>query len=653
MMLLLLLITNSYATDITVSSDTVENLINQYYISSSTNNLDTSKFLLYQTNENLFIFNKTVGANILATSDSFDLRDYYNIEVKDQGTTESCWAFSLLSSMEINMLIKTGTTVNLSEMHMNYATSNSFYDGTNEYAFNRTAADGGSFIIGLAYLTNGQGAVLEDEMEFSNDTSDISLEEIDIEPSYYVTEYESLPTILKVESNGETLYTDGYGTYYSNEEVDELRQVIKQHIVEDGGVVAYTAASAYQFYNNSNVLESTAYYCNDMSYDVDHAVTIIGWDDNYSKENFNGSAKPEKDGAYIVLNSYSDDVFDNGYIYISYEDVWIESILYGITETSTIDYDNLYQHDEFGANVPITLQTSDGQTYEEQYYASIFSRDETNLEELTDVAVSSNQYAEFEVYVNPNGSDLSSGNLELVATTDILSPGYNTISFDGIELTGSEFAVVIKQKAIDQTCYIMLEAKIEDTVYSTASSTLGDSMVSLDGNNWYNLADLGSVLYEIYTVDLSDADVCIKAFTNELEDKNVSSDVYKISSDNYITKIYDETTINDFLNNISFEEDYEIMDKDNNQVSDYTAYVTTNMILKVGDENYILVVRGDMNCDGKITLTDVSKQILHYVNYEGFILTGAQAMAADINLDGNFTLTDVSQLQVIYVNREQ
>lgn len=654
----LLLITNTYATDIAVSTELTENPINQHTVSEVNEKFNSNNFLINDLDTRFYLFNRKIGADILASNDTFDLRDYYDISVKDQGLTESCWAFSLLSSAELNMQMKTGETVDLSERHMNYATSSSFYDGTNEMAFNRKASEGSSFIIGLAYMTNGQGMVLENEMEFSNDTSDISLSEIDIDPSYYVKEYEILPTIYKVKSGNETLYLDEYGESYSEEEVEELRQVIKNHIVEYGGISAYTVGSAYEFYSNKDdIFSSTSYYCNDMSYNVDHAVTIIGWDDNYSKDNFTGSAKPEKDGAYIVLNSYSEDAFDNGFMYISYEDVWIESTLYGIKEISPIDYENLYQHDEFGGNVPITLQSSNGQSYQEQYYASIYSRDENDFEELTDIAITTNQYAEFEVYVNPNGSELTSHNLQLVATTDILSPGYNTISFDGIKLTGNEFAIVVKQKAVDQSCYIMIEAKIDNTMYSTASAEIGNSRVSLDGRTWYDLADLGSVVYDQYVVDLSQADVCIKAFTKEDEeskDINISSEIYKISSDNYITKIYDETTINEFLEGINFNnESYEILDKNKNLVTDYTGLVTTDMTLKVGDKQYILVVRADLDKDGKITLTDISKQILHYVNYEGYILSGAPAKAADIDLDGEFTLTDVSQLKLIYVNREQ
>ena len=69
--------------------------------------------------------------------------------------------------------------------------------------------------------------------------------------------------------------------------------------------------------------------------------------------------------------------------------------------------------------------------------------------------------------------------------------------------------------------------------------------------------------------------------------------------------------------------------------------------LDTGNE-YTLVVRGDINCDGNITLTDLSKLILEYNETTGFRLDGVSLDGADLNCDGKITLTDVSQLLVIY-----
>ena len=52
----------------------------------------------------------------------------------------------------------------------------------------------------------------------------------------------------------------------------------------------------------------------------DLAVVIIGWDDEFSRDNFNVNCRPTSNGAFIV-QSY-DEV-----LYVSYEDIYIENNL--------------------------------------------------------------------------------------------------------------------------------------------------------------------------------------------------------------------------------------------------------------------------------------------------------------------------------------
>ena len=73
------------------------------------------------------------------------------------------------------------------------------------------------------------------------------------------------------------------------------------------------------------------------------------------------------------------------------------------------------------------------------------------------------------------------------------------------------------------------------------------------------------------------------------------------------------------------------------------------MKLKLEDgKEYELIVRGDINCDGKVSLTDLSKLILHYNETTGFILSGSPYNAADMNYDEKVSLIDVSQMIILY-----
>ena len=130
-------------------------------------------------------------------------------------------------------------------------------------------------------------------------------------------------------------------------------------------------------------------------------------------------------------------------------------------------------------------------------------------------------------------------------------------------------------------------------------------------------------------------------------EKKLDSEEYLIK-ENEIKKIVIGTTISDLKDNISTEENYVILDEDGNEVSE-AEVIKTGMKLKLDDgKEYDLVVRGDLNCDGKVTLTDVSKLILHYNGNKGFILSGSPCEAADMNYDDKITLTDVSQMVVFY-----
>ena len=130
---------------------------------------------------------------------------------------------------------------------------------------------------------------------------------------------------------------------------------------------------------------------------------------------------------------------------------------------------------------------------------------------------------------------------------------------------------------------------------------------------------------------------------------SLESDIYEIDNVNkIITKIPFNTTSEILKRNIRVNGEMKIFDLDSNELYD-RAIVGTSMELKINEkESYKLVIRGDLNGDGKLTITDLSKMKAFIVNLFTFN-DKYMEMAADINYSNNITVTDLSQIKMMLV----
>ena len=432
----------------------------------------------------------------------FSLKDLIpeNLQIRDQQQTGLCWAFATMSSLETNLAlanlrsgINSSLVYDYSERHMEYANTRIFANGEeNKMGYNRKPGDGGNFPIAQSYLTNGTGAIPEEEMKFENNNDIIDIEEIQNK------------TV-----SSQVYDTVDFADYNENiSQKTEIMNQVKQHIQDYGSVYASLHINGLQCYNPT----TAALYCNNESqHQTNHAVAIIGWDDEYSKENFLPEARPTENGAWIARNSWG----ESGIIYISYEDVNVSKEMFGIVKASDIiDYDYIYQYDELYPSKGLDILDSN------IMLGTIFNKKTSGSEYLTQVSINAADTYTCKVYVNPNGSDFSAENMQLVqlkaGETETINAGYHTLEFaKPLEITGNSFAVVVQIQTNSANLRVLLESKTEQSSnWDFATIETGKCFITV-GNDlrFADWVDLGRLLET--NENLVNGDSTIKAFTTK------------------------------------------------------------------------------------------------------------------------------------------
>ncbi len=479
-------------------------------------------------------YNTIVGANENNINSVYDLRKdkNYKMTVKNQQRTNCCWAFSFSSIMESTLSEKYNKAQNqFSPEHIDYRTSQ---------MFQRTIGEGGNAYLALAYCADGYGPIYESELRFD----DVYDEDNNSEDTYYLKDINSVdlnkeakarvkdaiifPSIDKVYSSDGNIKYQGTSEQikYTEDEVNANRELIKKHIKQYGAVTTCIYSDIGQLPEGGYISiggyynpETKAYYCNNSTTaGINHAVTIVGWDDTFKKENFAEGKQPPEDGAYIVLNSYGEEFGEEGYFYISYYDAYIEEMVAGITSIEEYnngekDYEKIYQYDELGISHALSLEATS------VYTANVFSRENAQKTEyISEVGVYMPEAEGIEIYVNPSDDKLTNlGNLVASYTgTNALEAGYHTLKLSSpVKLTGSKFVVAVKyinqENAIIPIECNLSENKLADVgnMFDKVTSNPGESYISLNGNDWVDF--YGMNLSQ--GIVLKSTNACIKAIT--------------------------------------------------------------------------------------------------------------------------------------------
>lgn len=325
----------------------------------------------------------------------------------------SCWAYSALAAAESNLIKKgyTDSSIDLSEFQLIYFMNHENIDPLGNYTKDtkdsgKTMTElfnqGGSPKAAVSFLSKWTGPVLESQAPVIRTA---------LPGGGWVDEEDQMNAVVL----GQELCADSSqwhfkGAKYCDYDVDHIDN-IKELITNYGGVsMCYYDDGKHYSYTCPGEGEDANYY---FAYKAaaNHAVEIVGWDDNYSKENFKhaGTEKlPEADGAWLVKNSwaevripdpyvYNEAYKSSGYFWLSYYDKTICEII-AVDYDSKDTYANMYAYD--GGNM-VNLSGNKGTHFLNIYEAKAYGTGSVEKIDGVMTYLAANMPYTLTIYTNP------------------------------------------------------------------------------------------------------------------------------------------------------------------------------------------------------------------------------------------------------------
>ena len=447
--------------------------------------------------EDQIIISKAFDDGVIADlPSSYDLRDYGLVTpVKNQGGSGSCWAFSTIAAIESYLLKYENITYDLSENNMKNLMGIYGLDGVDW-------TQGGNHFMSLAYLLRWSGPVNETDDPYSD---------IDTASPTKLTRTKHIQDVLYIPVR------------INYKDLNQIKYAIM------------TYGALYTTMNADNSFQYEPDYYHDIIDVSNHAVTLVGWDDDYPADKF--AIKAPGNGAFIIKNSWGTDHGYDGYWYISYYDKAFAG--FGLDTLSAMaisnvenrtNYKDIYQYDILGNTFESLGFNSHTAWLANQFVA------QTN-NPLSAFGLYTYGSSEYLVNITVNGIS------KYVQEGTVKGAGYHTIKLNEfVELAkGDAFRIAVKLTTPDSYYPVAIESKRED--YSSgARANPSESFISMDGKNWIDLVDYKN-LYEdglrmikfyqyAHNYDLKEANVCLKAYTTSLGDISLhiksNSTTYKV-----------------------------------------------------------------------------------------------------------------------------
>ena len=404
--------------------------------------------------------------------ESYDARDYGLVTPVEYQVGGTCWAHAAVSCIEANYIKQGfGDSLDLSEYHTVWFGKNGYVPGNNDSANDGYAIKNENDVLDKGGNTRDVGNAV---LNFAGGVNEGDYPLVSTDKSSMLSEMK------------ETFAYDN--KYIHNTVVESIKSVpydiskIKQAVYDYGAVwTMYYSGGKYYNFNNCWHVGDTQPVCffDPNPDDIDHAVTIIGWDDNFSRENF-GENKPVSDGAWLIKNSWSERWGNNGLFWISYEDKTISrynSEVFSVGDAS--DYQDVYMYDGLGYRSTKSVKGG----------ANVFvANADEYLTKISYGSVASRNYT-LKIYKNLPDNYKKPTEGKLAYTKSGNTNGEKYISIDGkVKIAKGEiFSVVL------ETSYIYVEGsnyEADEEIY-TYTSNPGESFYLDSLGKWNDTHEKG------------------------------------------------------------------------------------------------------------------------------------------------------------------
>lgn len=401
----------------------------------------------------------------------FDLRELgYVTPVRDQEGGGNCWAFAGIAALESCILKATGKSIDLSEESVK-----NLIELYSAYGWKLDTNEGGHSEMTWGNLISWLGPVLEEDDPYDD--------------------YSTLSALKEA-------FMHVQNVYYMPARANALDNNAIKKAIMDYGAISVLMYADFDSPLNYDKDKSAYFLATTTQAYANHAVTVVGWDDNYDRNNFPMGSMAETNGAWIVKNSWNTDWGDNGYFYVSYYDPVVfeigeKNVAYTFILNDTVKYNRNYQYD-IGGMTDFLYPTGNNQTL---YYKNTFTALGNDILTAASTIFEDAMDYELSVYINDALKHTQTGHA---------FAGYNTIPLTSeYQLTaGDTFTIQFKISrdggASIPICEVVTATRL---TYSE-----GISFFSYNGNSWTDLYTFTLDRPEIehrYSSQVA----CIKAFT--------------------------------------------------------------------------------------------------------------------------------------------